>query len=90
MAGCHPVRRRDCAKVRRPVFSKGTLAIAATMVTAIIGGGVDTRVVPVGVHTALAALCILMNLIALRAELIALLSSSRIVSEVNRRLGAQV
>ena len=51
-----------------------------------------TRIAPkdANVYTALAALCILMNLIALRVELIALLSSSRIVCEVNRQLGAQV
>ena len=88
--GLSPRFVAEIAQVRRPVFSKGTLAMAVTMAAAIIGGGVDTRVVPVGVHTALAALCILMNLIALRAELIALHSSSRIVSEVNRQLGAQV
>ena len=78
----------DISRVRRPVFSMGTLAMAATMATAIIGGGVDTRVIPVGVHTALAVLSVLTNVVAVRAEVVAVLSSSRIVAEVNRLLGA--
>ena len=78
----------DFSRVRRAVFSMATLAMAVTMVTAIIGGGVDTRVIPVGVHTTLAAFCILTNIVAVRVEVVALLSSSRIVAEVNRLLGA--
>ena len=78
----------DISRVRRPVFSMSTLAMAATMATAITGGGVDTRVIPVGVHTALAVLSVLTNVVAVRAEVVAMLSSSRIVAEVNRLLGA--
>ena len=39
------------ARARRPVFSTGTLAMALTMLAAILGGGVDTDVLPVVVHS---------------------------------------
>ena len=76
------------AALRGPVFKLATLAIAATMLTAIVGGGVDTRVVPAGVHAFLALLAIGTGAVALRAIVHALNESSRIVDEVNRDLGA--
>jgi len=79
---------RRIAAARKPVFSIGTLAMAATMVTAILGASVDTHVLPPIVHAMLAYGAILCNLAAARIEIAALLESSRIVAEVNRRLGA--
>ena len=79
---------RRIAAARKPVFSIATLAMAATMVTAIIGASVDTRVLPPIVHAMLAYAAIVCNLAAAKIEIAALLESSRIVAEVNRRLGA--
>ena len=64
-----------------------TVAIALTMATAIFGGGVDTGVIPGGVHAMLAVLAIVANVVALRAIVDAFNKSSRIVDEVNRALG---
>ena len=77
---------RRIALARKPVFSIGTLAMAATMVTAIMGASVDTRVLPPIVHALLAYGAIVCNLAAAKIEIAALLESSRIVAEVNRRL----
>ncbi len=74
------------ARVRRPVFSTASVAMALTMATAILGGGVDTRVVPAVVHSVLALSAIAANVMALRTEAIAMLSSSRIVAEVDALL----
>jgi hypothetical protein len=77
---------RRIARARKPVFSIGTLAIAATMVTAIIGASVDTGVLPPMVHATIAYGAILCNLAAAKIEITALTESTRIVAEVNRRL----
>ena len=74
--------------LRGPVFKLATLAMASTMLTAIMGGGVDTGAVPAAVHTLLAAFTIAAGFVALRAVVRALNESSRIVDEVNRDLGA--
>ena len=74
--------------LRGPVFKFSTLAMTSTMLTAILGGGVDTGVVPAAVHTLLATLTIAASAVALRAIVHALNESSRIVDEVNRDLGA--
>ena len=74
--------------LRGPVFKLATLAMASTMLTAILGGGVDTEVLPAAVHTLAATLAIAAGAAALRAIVHALNESSRIVDEVNRDLGA--
>jgi len=79
---------RRIAAVRKPVFSIGTLAMVVTMVAAILGGGVDTGVLPPMVHATIAYGAIACNLAALKIEIDALGSSSRIVDEVNRLLGS--
>ena len=76
------------AAARRPVFSIATLAMGATMVTAIVGASVDTGVLPPMVHAMLAYGAIAFNLAAAAAELAALNESSRVVEEVNRLLGS--
>ena len=79
---------RRIAAARKPVFSIGTWAMAATMATAILGASVDTQVLPPIVHGMIAYGAIACNLAALKIEIGALTESSRIVDEVDRLLGA--
>jgi len=79
---------RRIAALRKPVFSIGTLAMVVTMIAAILGGGVDTGVLPPMVHATVAYGAVACNLAALKIEVDALGSSSRIVEEVNRLLGS--
>ncbi len=72
--------------LRGPVFKLASIAMALTMVTAIVGGGVDTQVIPPGFHALLAILAVVANVFALRAIVDALTESNRIVDEVNRDL----
>jgi membrane protein CcdC involved in cytochrome C biogenesis len=74
------------AAARKPVFSVGTVAMAVTMVTAIIGASVDTGVLPPMVHAMIAYGAIVCNLTAAKVEISALSESSRIVDEVNRQI----
>ncbi len=62
------------------------VAMAVTMVTAILGASVDTGVLPPIVHAMIAYAAILANLAAARIEIAALTASSRIVDEVNRQI----
>ena len=77
---------RRIAAARKPVFSIGTIAMGATMVTAILGASVDTGVMPAVVHGMIAYGAIACNLAALKIEVDALLVSARVVDEVNRLL----
>jgi hypothetical protein len=77
---------RRVAAARKPVFSIGTLAMAVTMVTAILGASVDTGMLPPMVHGWLAYAAIFFNVVALKIEITALTQSSRVVDEVNRLL----
>jgi hypothetical protein len=77
---------RRIAVARKPVFSIATLAMGATMVTAILGASVDTGVMPAVVHGMIAYGAIACNLAALKIEVEALLASARIVDEVNHLL----
>jgi hypothetical protein len=78
---------RRIALVRKPVFSIGTLAMMATMITALVGASVDTGVLPAGIHGVLAYSCLALNLMAVRVEIHALTQSGRVVAEVNQLLG---
>jgi hypothetical protein len=62
--------------------------MTVTMIAAILGGGVDTGVLPPMVHATIAYAAILSNLAAIKIEIEALSQSSRIVDEVNRLLGS--
>jgi hypothetical protein len=77
---------RRITAARKPVFSIGTIAMGATMVTAILGASVDTGVMPAVVHGMIAYGAIACNLAALKIEVDALLVSARVVDEVNRLL----
>src|SRR6266536_656732 len=72
---------RRIAAARKPVFSIGTLAMAVTMVTAIMGASVDTKMLPPIVHAMVAYGAIFCNLAAVKIEIAALTASSRIVDE---------
>jgi len=76
------------AVARKPVFSIGMLAMAATIATALLGASVDTGMLPPMVHGAIAWGAIVCNLAAIKVEIAALGESSRVVDEVNRLLGA--
>ena len=82
-----PVTR--LAALRRPVFSQATVALALTITTAVLGGGVDTGVVPPLVHGLLGFASIASNLLTLRVELTALTGASRIVSEIDGLMAAK-
>jgi hypothetical protein len=75
---------RRIAAARKPVFSIATLAMAITMVAAIIGASVDTGVMPPIVHAIIAYGAIACNLAAVKTEIDALMESARVVDEVNR------
>jgi hypothetical protein len=77
---------RRIASARKPVFSIATLAMAATMVAAILGASVDTRVLPPIVHAMIAYGAIACNVAALKTEFSALAVSSGVVDEVNRQI----
>lgn len=79
---------RRIAIARKPVFSIGSLAMVVTMIAAILGGGVDTGVLPPMVHATMAYGAIAANVAAIKVELDVLRESSRIVDEVNRLLGS--
>ena len=79
---------RRIVAARKPVFSIGTWAMVVTMITAILGASVDTKVLPPIVHGMIAYGAIACNFAAMKTELTALTESSRIVDEVNRLLGA--
>ena len=74
------------ARVRHPVFSIATIAMALTMATAICGGGVDTGAIAPVVHSLLAVSAIAANVVALRTEVVAMLSCARVVQEVDQLL----
>src|SRR4051812_19209125 len=79
---------RRIAAARKPVFSIGTFAMAATIVAALLGASVDTGVLPPIVHGMIAYGAIAANLAAVKIEIDALSLSSRIVDEVNLLLGS--
>jgi hypothetical protein len=77
---------RRIAIARKPVFSIGMLAMAVTMVAAIMGASVDTGVLPPMVHAMIAYGAIACNLAAAKTEIAALIASTRIVDEVNQQI----
>jgi hypothetical protein len=79
---------RRIAAARKPVFSIGTLAMAVTMITAIMGASVDTGVLPPMVHATIAYAAVVCNVAAAKTEMSALAASSRIVDEVNSVIGS--
>ena len=79
---------RRIARARTPVFSRGTLAMAVTIVAAIIGASVDTGVLPPIVHGMIAYGAVAANLAAAKIEIDAIGEAGRVVDEINRLLGS--
>jgi hypothetical protein len=79
---------RRIAAARKPVFSIATLAMAVTMIAAIMGASVDTGVLPPIVHAMIAYGAIACNVAAVKTEISALSASSGIVDEINRQIGS--
>jgi hypothetical protein len=77
---------RQISRLRAPVFSRATVAMALTMTAAILGASVDVRVLPSWPHAAMAGAGIAAQLYAFVTEVAALTGSARIVDEVNARL----
>jgi hypothetical protein len=77
------------ANVRKPVFGVAPIVMLLTMTAAIFGGGVDTGVLPAGLHSVMGLSAIVGNLYALRVEIGAMLASSEVVAEVDRLLEEQ-
>jgi hypothetical protein len=74
---------RRIARLRAPVFSRATLAMAILMAAAIIGASVDVGVLSSIPHAVLAALALAAQLYALVTEVHALTGTARVVDEVN-------
>ena len=70
------------------MFSIATLAMAVTIVAAILGASVDTGVLPPIVHAMIAYGAIAANVAAVKIEIDALTVSARVVDEVNRLIGS--
>ena len=79
---------RQIARARKRVFSSATLAMAVTMVAAIVGASVDTGGLPPIVHGMIAYGAVAANLAAGKIEIDAIGEASRVVDEVNRLLGS--
>jgi hypothetical protein len=87
-AGLSGTYAAEIARLRRPVFRLGTLAMSLTMVTAILGASVDVRVLPSVVHGLLAYGALGVNLWAFGIEIGALSASARVVADVDAQLTA--
>ena len=77
---------RRVARLRAPVFSRATLAMAVLMAAAIIGASVDVGVLSPMPHAVLAVLALATQVYALVTEVQALTGTARVVDEVNARL----
>jgi len=77
---------RRIAAARKPVFSIGTFAMLVTIAAALLGVKVDTGGLPPIVHAMIAYGAIFCNLAAIKIEISALTTSSRIVDEVNAQI----
>ena len=85
-AGQEFIQRTKRFKAR--VFPPATWAILFTMATMILGGGVDTRVIPTFVHTILAAVSLYYNLVAFWREARYMIEHSMLMEELDRLLQA--
>ena len=74
------------SRLRTPVFSRATMAMALTMTAGIMGASVDVRVMPSWPHAIVAGAALAYQIYAFRTELAALKGSARVVDEVNARL----
>ncbi len=73
---------------KNQVFPPATWAILFTMATMILGGGVDTRVIPTFVHTLLAAASLYFNAVAFWKEGKYMIEQNMLMEEIERFLPA--
>ncbi len=85
-AGKELIQRTKRFKAR--VFPPATWAILFTMATMILGGGVDTRVIPTFVHSLLAAASLYYNVVAFWREAKYMIEHNMLMEEVDRLLQA--
>ena len=85
-AGQELIQRTKRFKAK--VFPPATWAILFTMAAMILGGGVDTRVVPAFVHTLLAIAALYYNLVAFWREAKYMIEHNMLMEEVDRLLQA--
>ena len=67
-------------------FGPATYAILFTMATMILGGGVDTRVIPTWVHTVLATIALYYNVLAFLREAKYMIEHNILMEELDRLL----
>jgi hypothetical protein len=77
---------RRVARLRAPVFSRATLAMALLMAAAIIGASVDVGVLPSWPHAVLAGAALAAQIYTFITEIAALTGTARVVDEVNTAL----
>jgi hypothetical protein len=85
LMGSHPQASDFIQRTRQfksQVFLPATLAILFTMAAWIVGGGVDTRVLPVWIHTTLALLALGTNVFAFARELRYMAKTNVLLDEV--------
>lgn len=85
LLGSHPEREPFIQRTREfksKVFPPATLAITFTMAAWIVGGGVDTRVLPVWTHTSLALLALATNVFAFLREFRYMSQNNALLDEV--------
>src|SRR5436190_12460372 len=70
------------------VFPPSLWAMLFTMATMILGGGVDTHVIPTFIHTILAILSLYFNLVAFWREANCMIENNIVMQEVDRLLDA--
>ena len=73
-------------RFKAKVFPASTWAILFTMATMILGGGVDTRVIPAFVHTLLATAALYYNLVAFWREAKYMIEHNMLMEEIDRLL----
>ena len=77
---------RRISRLRAPVFSRATYAMALTMTAGIVGASVDVGAMSAWPHGLIAAAAVACQLYAFGTEIAALTGSARVVDEVNARL----
>jgi len=78
------VQRTKVFKAR--VFPPALWAMLFTMATMILGGGVDTHVIPTFVHTILATVSLYFNVVAFWREANCMIENNIVMQEVDRLL----
>jgi hypothetical protein len=73
-------------RFKAKVFPPSLWAMLFTMATMILGGGVDTHVIPTFVHTILATLSLYFNVVAFWREVNCMIENNMVMQEVDRLL----